>query len=86
MSHGVHANFDSFEGTSNGSQQNIVLNRRSRKLIIVNDHASNDLSWKFNESEDYGTLKPTESITLFVTTKEVIINGTSVPYRIWSFG
>lgn len=82
----VHANLESLEGTSDGTVQTLSFTRKSRKLVIINDHASNDLSFKFNSSETFATLKATEVITLYFTGNQVIIQGTSVPYRIWIYG
>jgi len=81
----VHANLESLEGTVDG-EKTLTLTRRSRKLVITNDHATNDLQFKFNVSETYGTLKGTESLSLDFWTRTIIINGTNVPYRIWIFG
>ena len=82
----VLANFESFEGTTDGSLQTIKFNRKSRKLVIINDHASNVLSYKFGSSETFGSLKGTEVLTLYFTKNQVIIQGTNCPYRIWVFG
>ena len=81
----VYANFESFEDTVTTSTT-LNLTRRSRMIVITNDHASNDLSFKFNSSESNGTIKPSESFSLYFRTKTIIINGTSVPYRIWVYG
>ena len=83
---GVHANAESLEGTTTGAVQTLTLARKSRKLVIINDHASADLSFKFSPSETFATLKGTEVITMYFTTKMIIIQGTSVPYRIWVYG
>jgi len=79
------ANLQSLEGTVS-TETTLTLNRKSRKIIITNDHASNDLSFKFNGSETFGTLKGTETISLEFISPIIIINGTNVPYRIWVFG
>ena len=84
--YGVHANYESLEGTTTGAEQVLTLKRKSRKLVIINDHASNTLSYKFNDSETFGTLKGTEVLTLLFITNQIIIQGTSVPYRIWVYG
>ena len=81
----VIANLESLEGTVT-TETTLTLTRKSRKIVITNDHQSNDLSYKFNASETYGTLKPTETLSMFFTASTIIINGTSVPYRIWVFG
>jgi len=82
---GVHANFESLEGTVVGSPITLPLVRRSRKIVITNDHATNDLSYKFNDSETYGTLKGTESLSMDFRTSQVLLNGNG-PYRIWVYG
>ena len=82
----VYANFESLEGTSTGSEQTLTLTRRSRHVVITNDHATEDLTWKLNASETAGTVKAGESFSAYFRTSTLIINGTSVPYRIWVFG
>ncbi len=81
----VLANLESLEGTVT-SETTLTLTMKSRKIVITNDHPTANLSYKFNSSETYATLRGTESLSLFFTTKEIIINGTNVPYRIWVFG
>ena len=82
---GVLANFEPLEGTVT-TETTLTLNRRSRHIVITNDHASNDLSYKFNSSESFGTVKAGESLSLYFRTSTIIIDGTSVPYRIWVYG
>lgn len=84
-SHGVYANFEALEGTVT-TDTTLTLARKSRRIIITNDHPTNNLSYKFNTTETYGTLKPTETVSMDFTTNKVIINGNSVPYRIWVYG
>ena len=79
------ANLQSLEGTVD-TETTLTLNRKSRKIIITNDHASGELSFKFNASEAFGTLKGTETISLEFNTPIIIIKGTDIPYRIWVFG
>ena len=81
----VLANLESLEGTTDGSTQTFTLTRKSRKIVITNDHASSSLSYKFNSSETYATLKGTETISLYFTANQIIITGTTVPYRIWIY-
>lgn len=82
MSDLVLANFEAIEGTGTTT---INLKRASRKLIITNDASGSDLLYKFNESEDFGTLGPTESISLYFTTRTIILSGPG-DYRVWSYG
>ena len=81
---GVHANFEALEGTVT-TPTTLDLVRKSRRIVITNDHATNDLKYKFNASETYGTLKGTESLTLYFTTKTIFIDGNG-PYRVWVYG
>ena len=81
----VYANFEPLEGTVT-TPTTLTLTRRSRHIVITNDHATNDLSYKFNSSESYGTVKPGESLSLYFRASEIYIDGTSVPYRIWVYG
>lgn len=81
----VHANFEALEGTVT-TPTTLTLVRKSRKIIITNDHPTNTLSYKFNASETSGTLKGTETLSILFTTNQIIIDGTNVPYRIWVYG
>ena len=81
----VHANFEALEGTVT-TPTTLTLVRKSRKIIITNDHPTNKLSYKFNASETSGTLNGTETLSILFTTKQIIIDGTNVPYRIWVYG
>jgi len=83
---GVQTNFEALEGSVNG-ELTIPLTRRSRRVIITNDSSTKDLEYKFKASQDYGTLKPTETIALDFNPKFVLLRTTAaVDYRIWSYG
>jgi len=84
MTHGVLANLESLEGTAT-TETTLTLTRKSRKIVITNDHPTANLTYKFNASETAATLKGTESLSLYFTTNQIIINGTNVPYRIWVY-
>lgn len=81
---GVHANFEALEGTVT-TETTLTLTRRSRKIVITNDHATDNMSYKFNSSETFGTLHGTETVSLYFTTNQIIIDGNG-PYRIWVYG
>lgn len=81
---GVYANFEPYEGTVT-TETTITFNRRSRKVIITNDHPTNSLSYKFNDSETFGTLRGTETLSMDFHTDKVIIDGNG-EYRIWVYG
>ena len=80
----VHANFEALEGTVT-TPTTLTLARKSRRMVITNDHATNDLKYKFNASETYGTLKGTESLSVYFTTNTIFIDGNG-NYRIWVYG
>lgn len=80
---GVYANLESLEGTVT-TETTLTLARKSREIIITND-AGSDLSFKFNSSETFASLRPTETISLRFTTDQIIIDGNG-PYRIWVYG
>jgi len=81
----THANLEPFEATVT-TETTLTFARKSRRIVITNDHASNDLSYKFKASQDFATLKSTETLTLDFIARTIIIDGTSVPYRIWVLG
>ena len=83
-SEGVYANFESFEGTVS-TETTLDLARKSRRMVLTNDDAVNDLSYKFNSTETFGTIKAGESLSLSFTAKRIIIDGSSVAYRIWVY-
>jgi hypothetical protein len=79
------ANLEAIEG-SVANEITITLKRKSRKLVIINDAASKDLGFKFNQSEDFATLKGTEYVTTSITTNQIILTGDNVDYRIQVYG
>jgi len=81
--YGLSANLEAFEGTING-ELTLALKRRSNKVVITNDHATNNLLYKFYVAEKFGTLKGTESLSIYFWTRQIIISGNG-PYRIWAF-
>lgn len=81
----VHANFEALEGAVT-TETTLTLIRKSRRIVISNDHATKDLKYKFNSSENFGTIKRTETLSLDFRTNKIIIDGNSVPYRIWIYG
>jgi hypothetical protein len=87
---GVYANFDPHEGSLSG--ENVVIiefNWKARKIIIINDSSTRKLHYKFNESETYGTLNPTETISLYHHSKTVYLHSPSsavIGYRVWAYG
>lgn len=79
-----HTNLRSFEGSVNG-EKTIEFDLRPRTLMITNDSVSQDLKFKFHESENLITLKPSETITIPNVGNDLILQGSNVTYRIWGF-
>lgn len=84
MSSIILANLEALEGTINGTEL-LTLTLASRRLTITNDSATKTLKYKFNSSESYATLKPTETLSLDFITRTIYIQGSGVDYRIWSY-
>ena len=85
MGESAYANASPHEGTV-ATTVTVTFNFRPREITITNDSASKALSFKFNSSEDYATLKPTETYSAPISSKKVYLSGTSVPYRVWGIG
>jgi len=81
----VYTNLFSDEGTVT-TETTIPLDRRVRRITISNDDASGNLSFKFKSSDSFSTLMPKEDISVDIWTREVIIDGSTIPYRIWGLG
>jgi hypothetical protein len=76
-----YANLEVFEGNVNG-EVTLTFDIRPRRLIITNDSGANNLKFNFKDSRDFATLKPTETITLDVAQRHMILSGNAA-YRVW---
>ena len=86
MSYGVYSNLEAIEDSVDGTKT-CTLKRKSRQIILTNDSGGVELKFKFNDSEDFATLKPTETVSMHVHVRDVILNSPSaVPYRLWVYG
>jgi len=81
----MYANLDSHEGNTDGATT-VVLARRSRHLQITNDSSNADLKFRFKESTEWATLRPTETISMHVWVDRVYLFGDNVNYRVWNYG
>lgn len=72
-----------FEGVVSGPQT-IDFQEICKQIIITNDHAGKDMTFKFSDSATAATLKPGESIDWNFLAPKVIIDGDGVDYRIWT--
>ena len=82
----VYANFDSIESSVDG-EATVNFKWDMRNVLIINDSGSKELSFKFNSAERFATLSPKQTISLKITTREVLLSTKgSVPYRIWATG
>lgn len=84
----VYSNFRPFENILTGDDV-IELDWRAVKLIITNQSSVNKLRFKFSESGEYGTLYPTEEVTIEgLYQKKIYLRAPAgeVSYRVWAFG
>ncbi len=74
------------EGTAT-TVEAIIFDRLSGKVVITNDHLGNKvLSVKVDPNQaDYCTILAGETLSMDFSTDGLIVNGDSVPYRIWVF-
>ena len=79
------ANLESLEGTCTTSAT-LTFTRRPRILTITNDSSLQNLQFRFSSDHDWATLKPTETVSMHMSPKKILLAGASVPYRIWSQG
>lgn len=85
---GVYRNLESLEGTATTGGTTLTLTRKSRKIVITNDDATNNLEVQFNSSETAMSIQPNESLSLYFTASRIIVtaSASTVAYRIWVFG
>lgn len=82
----IYANLEAKEGIVT-AETTLTFSHPWRQYIITNDSGSKELKFKVSASDlAFATLKPTETVTLNVTTKTIIIDGSTVNYRIWGVG
>ena len=80
------ANLSVAEGTCN-TAATVSFPWRARYIEIINDSGSDNLTFKFNTSESFSTLKPTEAVVVPVHSNTVYLaSGDSVAYSVRSFG
>lgn len=88
---GVYANLRVSEGIlPDTNPLTIEFDIKPRRWLIINDEATGgaNLLFKFNISENSATLKPQESESLEIISREIIIQASSasVNYRIQAYG
>lgn len=79
----VLANTSVTEGLLSGSPVTITFPWKARKVTIINDSVTNDMTVTLNGSDF--TLKTSESAIVSLRLTSIIINGTGL-YRVWAFG
>jgi len=75
---------ESLEGAVNGPTR-LDLAYRSEKITLTNDHATESMSFRFDEVENYITLYAEETLNFDFSTMTIYIDGNNVPYRIWAY-
>lgn len=74
------------EGTLSG-QKIITFPWKPKEIQVTNDSSTKELKYKFNESEDFRTLKPYETSTLCnISIRTLYISGDNINYRVWGSG
>ena len=83
-----YANFNVSEGTTS-APVTITFDWKARRIVITNDSATRDLEFKFQSGQDLATLKPTETVSLYLHSQTVLLDspsGNAVEYRVWAWG
>ena len=83
------ANYSSKEGAVCNVEVTESFPWRARKVTLINDSTFRDLQFKFNPTEEFGTLKPLEQLSIYHIIGSVILkspSGSNVDYRLWGFG
>ena len=83
-----YANFTVSED-STSAETTVTFPWKARHIVITNDSGSKDLEFKFQSGQDFATLKPTETISLYLHSQTVVLNSPSaatVSYRVWAWG
>jgi len=78
-------NYHPFQGTVT-TPTTLTFPWKAREITIINDSDFSDLEFKFNLGETYGILGGGETVTIRLGSKTVLLNGSSVPYRVWGIG
>ena len=82
------ANFNVSEG-STSSSVTITFDWKARHIVITNDSPIRDLEFKFQSGQSFATLKPTETVSLYIHSQTVLLNapsGSTIQYRVWGWG
>lgn len=77
---GYAANLYAREGTIDGDET-IEFPIRATHIEIINDNSSGTLKYKFNETEQYATLKPLEAVVTNTRSWKLYLRGTG-EYRV----
>jgi len=82
----VLSNLMPYEDTVSGTTT-IIFPIKAKTLSIYNKSSNKQLSIKFNDSEDYFVLEPTEIIEFPVlSVRNLILNGNIVEYKVVALG
>ena len=85
----LYANFEPKEGTVT-AEETLTYNLNYREFLLINDSLTENLLFKFNQTEDFGTLKPDEQVSLKISHRTVILKSSdgvaTATYRVWGIG
>jgi len=76
--------FDPVEGVLTGNK---IINfaEQSKQVYITNDAPGQDLLYKFSVDDEFGTLKPTETVDLPFQTTQVFLSSRGANFRVWGY-
>jgi cytochrome c oxidase assembly protein Cox11 len=81
-----YANLSTDEGTLAG-EKIITFPWPAKKVTITNDSSTRTIQWKFKPNHDWASLKPYETVSMYVSVKQVILSGSNnAEYRLWGIG
>lgn len=85
----TYANFRPREGTVT-AEETLTFDIKCRQVLIMNDSLSTNLLFKWNPSEDFGSLKPDEQVSMNINSRSIIIKSedgiATASYRVWGIG
>ena len=87
MSYKAYSNLEVHEDTLDNTTLTIIFDRPSREIELTNQSTTADLQYKFKTGQDFATLDPTETVTMDVWVRQIILTTTEViTYRLWIRG
>ena len=64
----------------------IIFPWPAKRLTVTNDSGTTALEWKFKNSHSWATLGPSETVSMDLSIKQMIVRSVGAKYRIWALG